>query len=93
FGKPFKPVRTAFTTACKHANLTGVTPHTLRHTFASRLGMTGANDRTLQALERWKEPKMIQRYTHLSETHLAETVEKIGQNFTTLFTTSKVQSA
>jgi len=68
-GKPFKSIRTAFTTACRHANLRDVTPHTLRHTFASKLGMSGANDRALQALGRWKEPKMIQRYTHLSQAH------------------------
>jgi hypothetical protein len=41
----------------------------------------------MQALGRWKEPKMIQRYAHLSDKHLAEAVEKIGQDSTTLFTT------
>ncbi|NLA41974.1 MAG: tyrosine-type recombinase/integrase, partial [Smithella sp.] len=33
--------RTAFQTACRNAKLTGVTPHVLRHTFASRLVMRG----------------------------------------------------
>jgi len=92
YGKPIpigQSVRTTFTTACRHANLPGVTPHTLRRTFASRLGMTGANDRTLQALGRWKEPKMIQRSAHVSQTHLAEAGEKISENSTTLFTQSK----
>jgi integrase len=28
YGRPFRSVRTAFTTACRHANLPGVTPHT-----------------------------------------------------------------
>jgi integrase len=64
--------------ACQRAKLTGVTPHTLRHTFASRLAMEGVNDVTLQTLGRWKEPKMIRRYAHLSQEHLAEAVEKIG---------------
>jgi len=86
-GEPFKSVRTAFTNACKRANLTGVTPHTLRHTFASRLGMRGAGDRTLQALGRWREPKMIRRYVHLSEEHLREAVEMLAENSPTRFTT------
>jgi integrase len=32
-------IRTAFENACERAKLRGVTPHTLRHTFASRLAM------------------------------------------------------
>jgi hypothetical protein len=50
------------------------------NTFASKLAMSGVNDRSLQALGRWKEPKMIQRYAHLSPQHLREAVEKIAQN-------------
>jgi site-specific recombinase XerD len=92
-GTPYRSIRSAFTTACRRANVSAVTPHTLRHTFASRLGMTGANDRTMQALGRWKEPKMLQRYAHLSEKHLAEAVEKIGQDSTTQFTTLDTKSA
>ena len=33
------PYRWAFETACRHAELSDVTPHVLRHTFASRLVM------------------------------------------------------
>jgi len=62
-GKPIRSVRSAFTNACERANLSGVTPYTWRHTFASRLGM--ANKLTLQELGRWEEPKMILR-RHLS---------------------------
>jgi len=43
--------------------------------FASRSGMQGAGDRTLQALGRWEEPKMIRGYVHLSQEHLREAVE------------------
>jgi integrase len=92
-GTRIRSVRTAFTNACQRAKLAGVTPHTLRHTFASRLGMTGANDRELQALGRWKDPKMIQRYTHLSRQHLAEALERIGSDSPTVFTTKKVHSS
>jgi len=49
-GSPCKSVRSAFKTACKHAKLTGITPHTLRHAFASRLAMAGVDMRTIQEL-------------------------------------------
>ena len=87
YGQPYRSIRTAFENACRHAKLADVTPHTLRHTFASRLGMQGAGDRTLQALGRWKEPKMIRRYVHLSQEHLREAVEKLAENSPTVFTT------
>ena len=86
-GQPFKSIRTAFENACKSANLADVTPHTLRHTFACRLGMSGTGDRALQVLGRWKEPKMIRRYVHLSEEYLREAVERIADNSTSVFTT------
>lgn len=38
-GTPFRSIRTAFATACRRAGLKDVTPHVLRHTFASRLVM------------------------------------------------------
>jgi integrase len=92
-GARLRSIRTAFTLACQRAKLRDVTPHTLRHTFASRLGMAGVNDVTLQRLGRWKEPKMIRRYAHLSQEHLADAIEKIGSHSTTLFTTAKAASS
>jgi integrase len=88
-GKPMHDIRTSFENACIAAKIPGkVTPHILRHTFASRLAMKGVNSLTLQLLGRWEEPKMLQRYAHLSSEHLAEALEKIQpqKNFTTLFT-------
>jgi hypothetical protein len=42
--------------------------------------MCGVGDRALQALGRWKEPEMVQRYTNLNEQHLREAVEKVALN-------------
>jgi integrase len=87
---PLKEIKTAFYAACRRANLEGVTPHVLRHTFASRLAMNGADLRTVQELGGWKSIGMVERYSHLSDKHKAEAVELIGRkNFTTLFTTPK----
>jgi integrase len=41
-----------------------VTPHTLRHTFASRLAMAGVDLRTLQELGGWQTLAMVHRYAH-----------------------------
>jgi len=85
---PLKEIKTAFYAACRRAKLTGVTPHVLRHTFASRLVMNGADLRTVQELGGWKSMSMVERYSHLSDRHKAEAVELIGRkHFTTLFTT------
>ena len=60
----------------------------MRHTFASRLVMNGADLRTVQELGGWKSMSMVERYSHLSDRHKAEAVELIGRkNFTTLSTT------
>jgi len=87
---PLKEIKTAFYAACRRAKLNGVTPHVLRHTFASRLVMNGADLRTVQELGGWKSMSMVERYSHLSDRHKAEAVELIGRkNSTTLFTTSE----
>lgn len=80
-GSPYKSIRTAFETACRRANLTGVKLHTLRHTFGSRLAMSGVDLRTIQELGGWANLDMVQRYSHLSPSHKAEAVERIVEVF------------
>jgi len=88
-GSPYRSIRTTFQTACRRAGLADVTPHVLRHTFASRLAMAGVDPRTIQELGGWASLDMVQRYTHLSPTHKAEAVERISaSNFPTGFTTA-----
>jgi integrase len=91
-GSPYRSIRTAFQTACRSAGLTDVTPHVLRHTFASRLVMAGVDLRTVQELGGWSSLELVQRYAHLSPGHKAEAVERISaakftENSTTGFTT------
>ena len=78
---PFSPhyVRRVFNRAVIAAGLAPFRFHDLRHTFASRLAMQGANDRTLMALGGWKSPAMLARYAHLSPTHLWKAVEGLTQ--------------
>ena len=49
-GTRLKSIWTSLATACGKAKISGVTPHTQRHTFASRLGMAGVDPRTIQEL-------------------------------------------
>jgi integrase len=78
-GTPVRSFGDAFRGACRRAKLVGVTPHTLRHTFASRLAMAGVDLRTLQELGGWSNLAMVERYAHLSPSHKAAAVERIAQ--------------
>ena len=65
-----------------------MTPHVLRHTFASRLVMAGVDLRTVQELGGWSSLDLVQRYAHLSPAHKVEAVERIiADHFPTEFTT------
>jgi integrase len=69
----------SFAVAVRKAGLAPFRFHDLRHTFASRLAMNGANDRTLQTLGGWKTPRMLLRYSHLGPSHLQEAVEELAR--------------
>ena len=66
-----------FDAAVKRAEIEGVTWHTLRHTFASRLVMLGVNLRTVQILMGHKSIVMTARYAHLAAHHKRAAVELI----------------
>lgn len=52
--------------------------HDLRHTFASRLAMTGHNEGTIAALLRHSTTALVRRYAHLSPSHLKAAVEGVA---------------
>ena len=89
-GKPYHAIR-GFRAACQLAGLTGVTPHSTRHTFATRLVENGVDLRTVQELGGWATLSLVQRYAHVSPSRKAEAVEGLVKNFTTLFTTPEKQ--
>jgi len=59
------------------SRLDGITWHSLRHTFASRLVMAGVDLRTVAELGGWRTLAMVQRYAHLSPDHLTAAVERL----------------
>jgi integrase len=55
-----------------------VTWHDLRHTYASRLAMSGQAEGTIAALLRHSTTALVRRYAHLSPSHLREAVETVS---------------
>ena len=75
--EPMADPREWFTTACNEAKIEGVTWHTLRHTFASRLVMAGAGLKTVQELMGHKTIAMTARYSHLSPEYKLTALETL----------------
>ena len=64
-------------TVLEQAKIKGVTWHTLRHTFASRLVMAGVDLKTVQELMGHKTIAMTARYAHLAPTHKSQALETL----------------
>jgi site-specific recombinase XerD len=75
--KPMSDPREWFNAACEEAKVQGVTWHTLRHTFASRLVMAGVDLKTVQELMGHKTIAMTARYAHLSPEHKLSALERL----------------
>lgn len=82
-GQPYKSMDKHLAKAVQQAGLsgTGISLHSLRHTFASRLVMSGADLRTIQECGGWADLSLVQRYSHLSASHKTTAVERIAGEF------------
>jgi site-specific recombinase XerD len=70
-------VKRVFDPALDAAGIKGVTWHTLRHTFGSRLAQEGAPLFTVGRLMGHKRASTTERYAHLAPSHEQEAVEKL----------------
>lgn len=87
----WRSMRKAMELATKRAGLAdlGSSFHVLRHTFASRLVMSGVDLRTVMELGGWKDFSMVQRYSHLSPKHRLAAIEKLA-SFPNMFHNTQI---
>jgi integrase len=86
-GKPFVDLKAGFALSCKKAGISGVTWHTLRHTFASRLVGSGADIVTVKELLGHSSITVTMRYAHTNFDSKRAAVEKLdgfGDNLVTV---------
>lgn len=70
-----------FHDVCRTIRLEGLGFHVLRHTFASRLVMSGVDLRTVQELMGHKDIQMTLRYAHLSPHHTRTAMQTLEVRF------------
>ena len=78
-GEPYRSLRTAFATACRKAGITDFRWHDLRHTYASHLVMAGVDLATVKELLGHKSIEMTLRYSHLSQDHKRQAVDRLAE--------------
>ncbi|HXJ95763.1 MAG TPA: site-specific integrase [Terriglobia bacterium] len=79
-GKPFLNLKTGLKAALRRARLSGITWHTLRHTFASRLTTNGIDLVTVKDLLGHAEIKTTLRYAHSNAQAKARAVAQLNGN-------------
>jgi integrase len=86
-GKPFVDLKAGFAIACRKAGISGVTWHTLRHTFASRLVGRGVDIVTVKELLGHSSLSVTMRYAHTnfdSKRAAVERLDGFGDNLVTV---------
>ena len=80
-GRELRGVRSVIWRAAERAKVLGVSPHVLRHTWATRFMQSGGDLSTLRRLGGWKRIEMVQRYAHSDDAHAARAVERMVAAF------------
>lgn len=77
-GRPMENLHHHFRRAARAAGLKGVSFHTLRHTFASRIVMATGSLVEARELLGHRDYRVTLRYAHLTDAHLRKAIKKIG---------------
>ncbi len=73
-------IRKAFQSVLKQLDLKDIVFHSLRHTAASHLAMSGATQGELMEVLGHRSPIMTKRYSHFNKAHLAKLLQKTNNN-------------
>jgi integrase len=73
-------IRKAFQAVLKQLGLKDIVFHSLRHTAASHLAMSGATQGELMEVLGHRSPVMTKRYAHFNKAHLAKLLQKTNNN-------------
>jgi len=76
-GKKIGDFKKSFANAVRKAGLVGVTPHTIRHSFASNLVMSGVDITTIQELLGHKNIGTTMIYAHIASEHKAKALDRL----------------
>lgn len=71
-GRPVHDIRSSMRSAARRAGIPHLGMHALRHTFATWHVMSGTPLSVLKELGSWASFSMVNNYTHLSVSHLAQ---------------------
>jgi integrase len=89
---PFGGMRGAWNRIVKRAKLPGVTPHTLRHSFASVAADQGYADTTIATLLGHSLGSVTSRYIHRVDSVLVAAADRVSERVRSLMTTPRTDS-
>jgi len=76
-GSKIKSIRKSFAKRLNELGISGASPHTLRHTFASECLMSGISIYTVKEYLGHSSVKMTERYCNLTDKHKKEQINKL----------------